>query len=285
MSWHFENAIEPIGTITEGPVWDGNAIIFTNIANSRILRYCPTTRDLTVLRSHTYECNGLALDGDKKLYGCEGGSAGRRVVRYNEDGSTDVVASQYEGKHLNSPNDLIVDRGGRVWFTDPRYGDYRSDMELEHESVYRCDPQPDGSWTVNRMTQDTSCPNGLVLSPDETTLYVAESKYGEGEHRELRAYPVLADGTLGSCRVLHNFYPHRGIDGMRVDAAGNIIATAGWSESGPGPMIYVFAPSGRVLATHPLPEDLPTNCCFGDLDLHGLYVTTIGGHLLCARLK
>jgi len=285
LPWRFENAIEPIGTITEGPVWDGNAVIFTNIANSRILRYCPSTRDLTVLRNHTYECNGLTLDAGKRLYGCEGGSGGRRVVRYNDDGTTDVVADTFEGRHLNSPNDITVDRAGRVWFTDPRYGDFRADMELEHESVYRCDPLDDGSWSINRLTHDTTCPNGLVLSPDERTLYVAESKYGENEHRELRAYPVGDDGSLGTGEVLYNFYPHRGIDGMRVDAAGNIIATAGWQKSGPGPMIYVFAPNGRVLSTHPLPVDAPTNCCFGDTDLHGLYVTTVGGHLLRARLK
>ncbi len=285
MPWQFENAIEPIGTITEGPVWDGNAVIFTNIANSRILRFCPITEDLTVLRSGTNECNGLALDREKRLYGCEGGSRGRRIVRYNDDGSTEIIADSFEGKRLNSPNDLIIDRKDRIWFTDPRYGDYRDDMELGHESVFRCDPQEDGAWKISRMTYDTTRPNGLVLSPDQKTLYVAQSKYGEGEKRELRGYPILEDDTLGSCEVLHNFYPHRAIDGMRVDAAGNMIAAAGWSESGPGPMIYVFAPSGRVLSTHPLPEDRPTNCCFGDTDLHALYVTTIGGHLLRARLK
>jgi gluconolactonase len=158
-------------------------------------------------------------------------------------------------------------------------------MELDHESVYRCDPQPDGRWTIQRMTYDTTCPNGLVISPDQKTLYVAQSKYGDNESRELLAYPILDDGTLGAYDVLHNFYPHRGIDGMRVDAAGNIVATAGWEVSGPGPMIYVFAPTGRVLSTHPLPAHRPTNCCFGDLDLHSLYVTSIEGHLLQARLK
>jgi gluconolactonase len=238
-----------------------------------------------VLRGNTNSGNGLTQDKDRRLYCCEGGAEGRRVVRYNDDGTTDIMADQFEGKRLNSPNDLVIDHQERVWFTDPRYGDYRDDMELDHESVYRCAPQPDGGYSIQRMTYDTTCPNGLVLSPDQKTLYVAEAKYGDDESRELRAYPILDDGTLGTYEVLHNFYPHRGIDGMRVDAAGNIVATAGWEVSGPGPMIYVFAPNGRVLSTHPLPVDLPTNCCFGDNDLHALYVTSVGGHLLKARLK
>lgn len=285
MPWQFEQIIDPIGGITEGPVWDGQALLFTNINSSRILRYCPATDALTVVHDHTNEGNGLALDNQGRIYCCEGGGAGRRIARYNDDGSTDVIADHFEGKRLNSPNDLIFDTQGRIWFTDPRYGDYRDDMELDHESVYRCDPLPDGTWTIQRMTHDTTCPNGLMLSSDQKTLYVAQSKYGENEHRELRAYPVREDGTLGQYEVLHNFYPHRGIDGMCMDAASNIIATAGWEESGPGPMIYIFEPNGRVLSRHPVPADLPTNCCFGDPDLHTLYVTTVGGHLLKTRLK
>jgi gluconolactonase len=133
------------------------------------------------------------------------------------------------------------------------------------------------------MTFDTTSPNGLLLSPDEKTLYVAESKYGDGQKRELRAYPIREDGTLGQYQVLHNFYPHRGIDGMCLDSEGNLIATAGWEESGPGGMIYVFAPNGRVLETHPVPCNRPTNCTFGGADLRDLYVTSIEGHLLRAR--
>jgi len=133
------------------------------------------------------------------------------------------------------------------------------------------------------MTFDTTAPNGLLLAPDETVLYVAESKYGKGEKRELRAYPILADGTLEAPAVLHNFYPHRGIDGMCLDSKGNIVATAGWELGGPGGMIYVFAPNGRVLATHPLPCKRPTNCTFGGEHLDELYVTSIDGDLLWAK--
>ncbi|MBM3265329.1 MAG: SMP-30/gluconolactonase/LRE family protein [candidate division Zixibacteria bacterium] len=285
MSWNFELIAGPYGGITEGPVWDGGALLFSNIENNRVLRYAPSTGEVTVVRGGTNGGNGLVRGGTGCLYCCEGGGTGRRVTRYNDDGTTTVIADRYEGKRLNSPNDLVFDSKGRLWFTDPRYGDFRADMELDHESVYRCDPQTDGSWSIQRMAYDTGCPNGLLFSKDEKKLYVAESKYGDEAKRELRAYLVLEDGTLGDYEVLHNFYPHRGVDGMCLDAAGNIVATAGWDQSGPGSMIYVFAPNGRVLSTHPVPADRPTNCCFGDADLHALYVTTVGGHLFRARLK
>ena len=96
--------------------------------------------------------------------------------------------------------------------------------------------------------------------------------------RELRAYPIAEDGSLGACEVLHDFGAHRGIDGMRLDEDLNIVASAGWPDSGPGPMIYVFAPDGRVLEVHPFPIN-PTNCAFGDEDLQSLYVTAIDGYL------
>lgn len=285
MSWEFEKIAGPM-QITEGPVWDGSGLLYTNIANNRILRYDPATGESTEVRTGTNAANGLMLDANGVLHACEGG--GRRMVRYDPvagDASTGVtvLCDNFAGQRLNSPNDLAIDSGGRIWFTDPRYGDFRDDMELDHESVYRLDPQSDGAWRCVRMTFDTTAPNGLLLSPDEKTLYVAQSKYGDGQKRELRAYPVLADGTLGEHQVLHNFAPHRGIDGMCLDSEGNIVATAGWEVSGPGGMIYVFAPNGRVLETHPLPVNRPTNCTFGDADLQTLYVTSIDGYLLKAR--
>jgi gluconolactonase len=258
-------------------------LFFTDIASSRVMRYDPQSGECTAFRTGTNEGNGLGFDRDGRLYGCEGG--GRRVVRYETDGATTVIADRFEGKRLNSPNDLAIDARGRIWFTDPRYGEERSDMELDHESVFRCDPQPDGRWSIRRMTYDTTRPNGLLVSPDQKTLYVAQSEYGEDRKRELRAYPIRDDDTLGPYQVLHNFYPHRGIDGMCLDAEGNIIATAGWEQSGPGPMIYVFAPNGRVLETHPFPTDRPTNCAFGDPDLRSLYATGAGGPLYRARTE
>lgn len=283
MEWQFRVVAGPFG-FTEGPAWDGEALLVSDIPTSRILRVDPATGESRTYREGTFNGNGLMFGRRGHLYGCQGGD-GRRVVRYEADGGVTVVADSYEGKRLNSPNDLAFDSQGRLWFTDPRYGDFRDDMELDHESVFRADPQPDGSWSLTRMTFDTTRPNGLLVRPDGRTLYVAQSEYGEDRKRELRAYPVREDGTLGPHHVLHNFYPHRGIDGMCLDAEGNIVATAGWQESGPGPMIYVFAPNGRVLETHPVPFDRPTNCTWGGPDLRTLFVTTGTGHVLAVETE
>lgn len=282
MSWQFETIAGPFG-LTEGPAWDGDGLLFTNIPKSRILRYHPNTGECTEFRTGTNGANGLTFDSAGRLYACEGD--GRRIVRYDSGRPTSVLVDSYEGSRLNSPNDLAFDARGRLWFTDPRYGDYRDDMEMDHESVFRVDPLPNGRWSIKRMTRDTTRPNGLLISLDQKTLYVAQSEYGEGRKRELRAYPINDDDTLGRYSVLHNFHAHRGIDGMCLDSSGSIVATAGWQVSGPGPMIYVFAPDGRLLETHPLPVDRPTNCTFGDADLQTLYVTTIEGYLLRARTE
>ncbi len=273
MSWQFELVAGPFG-FTEGPAWDGETLLFTDIPNNRIMRYDPKSGESSVFRTGTNGGNGLMFDPQGQLYGCEGDA--RCIARYDADDTTTVIADRFEGKRLNSPNDLAFDKQGRLWFTDPRYGDRTDDLELGHESVFRLEEQSDGTWSIQRMTYDTTKPNGLLISPDQKTLYVAQSEYGEDKKRELRAYPILEDGTLGEHEVLHNFYPHRGIDGMCLDTDGNIIATAGWQQSGPGPMIYVFAPNGRVLETHPMPADRPTNCTFGDDDLQTLYVTASG---------
>jgi gluconolactonase len=278
ISWQFE-VLAQYPVLLEGPAWDGDGLLFTEIANNRIHRYDPNSGECSVYRDETNEANGLMFDSAGNLFACEGG--GRRMVRYDPD-NTVVLADTYDGKRLNSPNDLAIDDQGRIWFTDPRYGS-RDGLELDHESVYRIEVDDDRDWSIKRMTFDTMRPNGLLISHDQGTLYVAESAYGEGNPRELRAYPILTDGTLGEFRVLHDFYPHRGIDGMCLDTAGNIIATAGWEESGPGPMIYVFSPTGDVLSTHRLPVDYPTNCTFGGDDLTTLYVTTGSGYLLRTR--
>ena len=279
MSLQFEQVAGPF-EFTEGPAWDGKGgILHSDIPTSRIMRYDVATGGCEEFRHGTNESNGLMFDRDGRLYGCEGGPDGRRVVRYEADGSTVCIAERFEGQRLNSPNDLAFDEHGRLWFTDPRYGDIEDDLELDHQSVFRLEHNPAAdteSWTITRVTFDTTKPNGLLISQDQQRLYVAQSHYHQGNARELRMYPIKGDGSLGLYEVLHNFYPHRGIDGMCLDTEGNIIATAGSYVSGPGPMIYVFAPNGRVMETHPLPVDMPTNCTFGDDDLRTLYVTASG---------
>ena len=290
MTLKFELLIEPYGGTTEGPTWDGTGLVFTHIPASEIMRYDPVTGSSTVFRSGTNCANGLMFDPQGRLYACEGDA--RRVVRYEADGTATVLADRFEGRQFNIPNDLAIDLEGRVWFTDPYYegaagpwSQDRSNKDLDHDSVYRLDPGSDGSWSVERVTYDTTRPNGLLFSLDHKTLYVAQSGREPEEFRQLRAYPVEDDGSLGSCSVLHDFGAHRGIDGMCLDLEGNIVATAGFRQGGPGPMIYIFAPSGQVLESHPTPFDRPTNCTFGGPDLSTLYITTVGGHLLSAQTE
>ncbi len=287
MTWDFVNVNGPYGGVAEGPAWDGSGLLFTHIPTIRIMRYDPASGSSSVFRSDTNHANGLMLDPDGRLFACEGDA--RRIVRYEPDGGVTVLVDSFEGKRFNIPNDLAIDLQGRVWFTDPYYegaagawSQDRANKDLDHDSVYRLDPQPDGSWGVARVTFDTTRPNGLLFSLDHSTLYVAQSGRNPDEKRQLRGYPVQADGSLGPGTVLHDFGEYRGIDGMVLDTDGNIVATAGYRQGGPGPMIYVFAPSGDVLETHPLKVDRPTNCSFGGPDLTTLYVTTGDGHLLRA---
>src|SRR5262249_39319106 len=209
--------------------------------------------------------NGLKFDSKGRLVACEGANTGGgRRISITEGDKVKVLADKFDGKRLNSPNDLTIDGKGRIYFSDPRYvGDEK--RELDHESVYRIDP--DGK--VTRVVSDVTKPNGLVISPDGKTLYVAESNGDKKKPRELRAYPLAADGTAGPGKKLHDFGEERGIDGMTVTTDGMIVATAG-SKDAAG--IYFFSPEGKKLGFLPTPED-PSNCCFGGADRKTLYVT------------
>ena len=290
MSWKFELLLKPTAVpLTEGPVWDGESLLFTHIRASRIMRYDPKSGALSEWRSGTNRTNGLAFDADGRLFGCCSG--GRAIVRFDPDGKMVTIADRVEGKKLNTPNDLAIDRKGRIWFTNPwNEGniDPTETQELDNRSVLRADPQKDGTYTVTRVSFDTTQPNGILVSQDQSTLYVAESGYDKKIPRELRAYPIREDGSLGTYTTLFTWGAdvkglHRGIDGMCLDRDGNIVATAGWEVSGAGPMIYVFTPAGRVLETHPVPANRPTNCCFGGADLTTLFVTTTQGHFFRAQ--
>ena len=282
MNWEFDLVAGPYGGTTEGPAWDGQALLFTDIPNSRIMRYDHATGECTEYRTGTNNTNGLNFDAQGRLYGCSGG--GRCILRFDPGGDVDVLPHLLDGKRHNRPNDLAIDRKGRIWFTDPSGQLTAEERELDHASVLRLDPAPesDSGWTLRRMTHDTFAPNGLLFSQDERTLYVVQSDY-DGV-RDLRAYPLRDDDTLGQFTVLHVFGEdfrgvHRGLDGMCLDTEGNIIAAGGWRQAGPGPLVYVFSPAGRVIETHPVPADWPTNCAFGGPALDILYVTTRGGHL------
>ena len=270
MSWQWQ-LIHHHEFITEGPVWDGRYLFYSEIYANRTWRYDPASGERVVWREDTQRANGMLRAPGGGLLACEGG--GRRVVRYRANASAEVIADRFDGEPFNEPNDLAQAGGGRIWFSDPNYGG--RPMHLHHESVYCVDP----SGAPRRVTFDTNRPNGVLLNADESELYVAESPHRLDQRRQLRAYPVAADGSLGAHRVLHDFAFGRGVDGMTRTTDGLIVATAGHRERGPGPMIYVFEPSGRVVATHRSPADKPTNCTFAEAERGVLYVTFSGGEL------
>ncbi|HTK36523.1 MAG TPA: SMP-30/gluconolactonase/LRE family protein [Caulobacteraceae bacterium] len=289
MAWHFERVAGPYEGGVGGVAWDGTAVIFAAVGEARLLSFDPATKAATEIRRYTNRTNGIAFGPERRLYGCQEGS--RRVIQFLADGSATVTATKLAGRHHNFPSDLTVARSGAIWFADPynpmpAFGPQLF-APLDHASVLCLQRNGAHQWVLERKSFDTAAPRAVLLSPDEKTLYVAEGDAGAAT-RELRAYPVGEDGRLGAFTVLHTFGrdhrgPHRGIEGMCLDADGNIVACAGWRRSGPGPMLYVFSPSGAVLETHPLPDDLPQRCQFGGAGLDSLYLTTAGGHLLCAE--
>lgn len=289
MAWEFERVAGPYQGPTGGVAWDGQAVLFSVMAENRVLRYEPESGETGVFRKYTSRTDGLAFSADGTLYGAQNGS--RRIVRFNADGSASVLATRLDGRFHNHPQDLAVDRQGRIWFSDP-YGQQAATTPqlmgpLEHASVLRLETDSRGEWHLRRMTYDTNAPAGVLVSPDQKALYVAESESAPDGKRELRAYPILDDGTLGACIVLHTFGAdyrgaHRGIDGMCLDTEGNLVACAGWERSGPGPRVYVFSPGGGVLESHTAPAQ-PSNCAFGGADLGTLYVTAADGCLYRVR--
>jgi gluconolactonase len=287
MAWKFEGIGESFGDVLDGPVWDGDGLLFCKVLTSEILRYDERSGKIGTYRRFSLRTSGLALGANGHLYGAQSGS--RRVVWYKKDGSTAYLNARLAGARHNHPHDLVVDGKGRIWFSDP-YSKLRTRgpqifPPLDHCSILRLDYEaPPREWVVRRMTFDTTEPRGLTLSPDERTLYVADSNSAADGLRQLKAYPVKVDGTLDLPIVLHTFGadyrgPHRGATGMCTDSDGNVVVTAGSTKSGPGPMVYVFAPSGQVIESHLVPAEAPTNCAFGGADLATLFVTTEDGNL------
>ena len=290
MAWQFELVAGPYEGAVGGVVRDGDAVIFSTIDGGQLLALDHASKTVTEIRRYTNRVNGLALGPNGELYGAQEG--GRRLVEFTPDGRTVPVDALLDGKYHNQPSDLVVDRQGRIWFTDPRHPVIPFGPSifpfLDHCSVLRLARNDRRAWVATRMTYDTASPRAVLLSGDERTLYVADGEPREGQRRELHAYPIRADGTLDHPIVLHTFGAdqrgqHRGIEGMCLDADGNVVAVGGWQRSGPGPLVHVFAPSGAVIESHPMPADLPNRCCFGGPDLDTLYVTTAGGQLYRAQ--
>ena len=248
---------------TEGPVWRDNSLLFSDIPHKRIVRWrrLPEGPELTTYA--TGMSNGLTLDRQGQVLAAE--HDGRRVSRVADNGTRTVLAEQFQGKRLNSPNDIVVKSDGAIYFTDPPYAIQPSTpgmprpagwwtapiagKELPYNGVYRL--TPDG--TLDLLVDDFALPNGLAFSPDETVLYVDDSA-----HKHIRAFDVRPDGTLSNSRILLDMASDDpGVpDGFKLDVQGNVFCT------GPGG-VWVCRPNGELLGRIVLPE-LPANLAWGE---------------------
>jgi gluconolactonase len=261
--------VKPLATgfdWVEGPVWFGDAgcLLFSDIPNNRIMRWTPG-EGISTYRAPSNYANGHTRDGQGRLISCEHGT--RRVTRTEHDGSITVIADQYDGKPLNSPNDVVVKSDGTIWFSDPHYGimtNYEG-YAAEQENpcvVYRFDPATDA---LDVMVSDMNCPNGLAFSPDERLLYVADTgRMFSSDDQHIRVYDCAPDGTLSGGRHFHTIKPGAS-DGFRVDTDGNI-----WSSAADG--VHCIAPDGHLMGKILVPE-LVSNVCFGGRAKHELYIT------------
>jgi gluconolactonase len=251
----------------EGPVWFGDAgcLLFSDIPNNRIMRWSDSG-GLSVYRQPSNYTNGHTRDRQGRLLSCEHG--GRRVSRTELDGKVTVLADRWQGRPLNSPNDVVVKSDGTVWFTDPHYGimtDYEGDA-AEQEipcQVYRLDPA-DGSLTV--VADDFACPNGICFSPDETRLYVAETApmFAADAPRHIRVFDVVDDGRrLRGGEVFYSASPGFA-DGFRVDSDGNL-----WTSAGDG--VHCLSPQGELLGKIRIPE-VVANVTFGGPKKNRLFI-------------
>lgn len=245
---------------TEGPIWRGDYLLFSDIPRNRIvrLRLLSEGPEITTFRSPSGNSNGLTMDKNGRLIACEHST--RRVTRTELDGSISVLADRYQGRRLNSPNDVVVRSDGSVYFTDPSFGLGQPPKwkELPSNGVYRI--APDGQLIL--LAADFEMPNGLAFSPDESVLYVNDTRRGH-----IRAFDVGNDGSISNGRVLTEMKAPEpgGPDGMKVDRQGNIYCT------GPGG-IWIIEPGGKCLGRIMMPE-IPANFNWGDADWQTLYIT------------
>ncbi len=283
---------------TEGPtVAPDNTVYFSDITFTHqtdmqagnIMKYDPEIDKTTVFRSPSGMSNGMKCDSQGRLVIAEGADfGGRRIIRTDmQTGKSEIIAALYEGKPLNSPNDLTIDEQGRIYFTDPRYVGHES-VEQPVMGVYRIDT--DGS--VHLVIADSGKPNGIAVSPDQKTLYVGSND--SGTFREmpedvptytgrmaLLAYDLSMDGTTSYRETLVDYAPEHGPDGFEVDVEGNLyVAVRDKTRFG----ICVYTPDGTELAYIKTPE-LPTNVAFGRGELSKILYITAGGGLYRIRVS
>lgn len=256
-----DTAIERVATgfqFTEGPVWyeEDKYLLFSDIPAGKILKLI-SNGQVRTYREPSNNSNGLTRDREGRLIVCEHGT--RRVTRTEKDGSNNILADKFQGRKLNSPNDVVVKSDGAIYFTDPPYGIQPGQQEQPVRGVYRLSAD---QGILKLLVDDFRGPNGLAFSPDEGRLYINDS-----ECRHVRAFDVQPDGSLSNGQIFHdmNIDKPGAPDGMKVDVSGNVYC------AGPGG-VWVLDPEGRHLGTIVTPEQ-PTNCAWGDDDWQSLYIT------------
>jgi gluconolactonase len=252
----------------EGPAYfpAGRYLIWSDIPNDRMLRYDETSGAVSVFRNPSGYSNGNTVDRQGRLISCEHGH--RRVSRTEHDGTITVIASHYQGKRLNSPNDVVVQSDGTIWFTDPAYGidsDYeghKDESEIGACHVYRVDPH---SGEIKIVADDFVRPNGIAFSPDERRLYVADTgaTHVKDGPRHIRVFDVSDDGRLSGGKVFATLTAGL-FDGMRLDEAGRI-----WTSAGDG--VHCYDPDGTLLGKILVPEAV-ANVVFGGVKRNRLYI-------------
>jgi gluconolactonase len=268
----------------EGPAWNGAGrfLVWSDIPNNLQHRWIEEDGRVTVFRAPSGYSNGNTFDFEGRQLSCEHG--GRRVVRYEPNGTVTVVAEKYQGKRLNSPNDLVVHADGGIWFTDPIYGirgnyeGFKAESELK-EAVYRVDPK---TLRIEKVTDELEQPNGLCFSPDYRRLYIADT----GAPRDIRVYDVEGTSLKDGRRFVTLDQPGTGApsyaDGMRCDVDGNL-----WAGAPPG--VQIVTADGERIGLIRLPETC-ANVCFGgprrnrlfmaaSQSLYAVYVETTGAHI------
>ena len=259
----------------EGPVWFGDAryLLFSDIPNNRVLRWDETSGASSVFRAPANNANGHTRDRQGRLVSCE--HLTRRITRTEYDGRISVLADRFDGKRLNSPNDIVCARDGSLWFTDPSFGidsDWEGDRataELPH-AVYRL--PPDGP--LQQVLADLKGPNGLAFSPDESELYVVESR--AEPNRRLWAWRVGANGALSNKRPVIDAADGGALDGIAIDAQGHI--WCGYGSTGRAPSVgldgvRVYEASGQAIGHIHLPERC-ANLCFGGAKGNRLFMAS-----------